>query len=83
MAPALGIGGSPETRFGFGDMVRLWAFILYIRGSIANAGMPDSLGILQLSGKLGEKPGEKRKRSKASVRELEAQRWKIGCFPFS
>jgi len=36
--------------------------------------MRDSFGIVQLSGKPGEKPGEKRKHSKASMKELEAQR---------
>jgi len=46
---------------GFGYTVRLWAFGLYIRESIANAGIRDSFGIVQLSGKPGEKPGEKRK----------------------
>jgi len=45
MAPALGIGGSSVTRFGFGDTVRLWAFVLYLRRSVANAGMRDSFGI--------------------------------------
>jgi len=35
--------------------------------------MRDSFGIVQLSGKPGEKPGEKRKHGKASVSELEAR----------
>jgi len=39
---------------------------------ISNAGIR-SFGIVQLSGKPGEKPGEKRKRGKASVRGLEAR----------
>ena len=64
-------------RFGFGR------FGLYVRESIANAGMRDSLGIVQLSGKPGEKPGEKRKHCKASVRELKARRWESVCFSFS
>jgi len=37
--------------------------------------MRDSFGIVQLSGRPGEKPGEKRKHCEASVRELEARRW--------
>jgi len=49
------MGLSSETRFGFGYMVRLWAFGLYVRESIANTGMRDSFGIVQLSGKSGEK----------------------------
>jgi len=56
---------------------------LYVRESIVNAGIRDSFGILQLSGKPGEKPGEKRKHYKASVRELEARRWESVRFPFS
>jgi len=51
-----------------GIWLRLWAFGLYVRESIANAGMRDRFGIVQLSGKPGEKPGEKRKHCKASVR---------------
>ena len=66
---------SSETRFSFGYTVRLWAFGLYVRERITNEGMRDSFGIVQLSGKLGEKPGEKWKHCKASVRELEARRW--------
>ena len=42
-------------------MGRHWAFGLCIRESIANAGMRDSFGIVQLSGRQGEKPGEKQK----------------------
>jgi len=57
-------------------------FGLYVRESIANAGMRDSFGIVQLSGKPGEKPGEKRKHCKASVRELKARRRESVCFPF-
>jgi len=57
MAPASGMGLSLETRFGFGYMVRLWTFGLYVRESVANAGMRDSFVIVQLSGK----PEEKRK----------------------
>jgi len=51
---------------------------LYVRESIANAGMRDSFGIVQLSGK----PGEKRKHCKTSVKELEARRWESVCFSF-
>jgi len=50
--------------------LRLRTFGLYVRESIANAGMRNSLGIVQLSGK----PGGKRKYFKASVKELEARR---------
>ena len=46
--------------------------------SIANAGMPDSFVIVQLSGKLGEN----QKRCEASVKELEARRWESDCFPY-
>jgi len=79
MDPASGMGLFSETRFGFGYTVRLWAFGLYFRESIANAGMRDSFGIVQLSGK----PGEKRKDCKASVNELEVRRRESVCFPFS
>ena len=54
-------------RFGFGYTVRLRAFCLDIRESIANAGMRDSFRIVQLSGK----PREKWKHCKVSVKELE------------
>jgi len=64
------MGLSSETRFGFGYMVQHWAFGLYVRGSIANAGVRDSFWIVQLSGK----PGEKRKYCKISWKELEARR---------
>jgi len=64
------MGLSSETRFGFGYTVRLWAFGLYVRESIANAGMRDNFGIVQLSGK----PGEKRGYCKISRKELEARR---------
>jgi len=44
--------------------------------SISNLGMRDSFGIVQLSGKRGEKPGEKRKHGRAGVRETEPrQEW--------
>ena len=56
------MGLSSETRFGFGHTVRLRVFGLYVRESNANAGMRDSFGIVQLSGK----PGEKRKYCKIS-----------------
>ena len=49
------MGLSSKTRFGFGYTVRLWALGLYVRESIANAGMRHSFGIVQLSGKPGEK----------------------------
>jgi len=42
--------------------------------SISHAEIHDSFGIVQLSGKLGEKPGEKRMHGKAGVRVLEARR---------
>ena len=59
-------------------MARHWAFGLYVRESIANAGMRGSFGIAQLSGK----PGEKRKHCKASVKELEARRRRGKVFVF-
>ena len=59
------------------------AHCLYVRESIANSGMRDCFGIMQISGKPGEKPGDKRKYCKARVRELEARRWDSVCFPFS
>ena len=67
------MGLSSKTRFGFGYKVRLWAFGLYVRGSIANAGTRDSPGIVQLSGK----PAEKREYYKISRKELEARGWKV------
>jgi len=51
-----------------GIWLRLWVFGLHVRESIANAGMRDSFGIVQLSGKPGEKLGEKRKYCRATVR---------------
>jgi len=80
MAPASGMGLSLVTRFGFGYTVWLRAFGLYVRESIANAGMRDSFGIMQLSGKPGEKPGEKRKHCKTSVRGLETGGGKVFVF---
>jgi len=53
------MGLSSGDRFGFGYMVRLWAFGLYVREGIANAGMRDSFRIVQLSGNSREKPGER------------------------
>jgi len=44
------------------------ALVWRVWESIANAGMRDSFGIVQLSGK----PGEKRKHCKVSVKNLEA-----------
>jgi len=60
-ALALALG----TRFGFGHTVRLWASYLDVQESIANAGMRYSCGIVQLSGK----PGEKQKHCKVSVKK--------------
>ena len=60
---------SLEAHFDFRYTVRLWGFGLYARESIANAGIGDSFGIVQLSGK----PGEKRKYYKISRKELEAR----------
>jgi len=67
-----------EARFDFGYTVRLWVFGLYVRERIANAGMRDSFGIAQLSGK----PGEKRKYCRISRKELEVRRWESTCFTF-
>jgi len=50
-----------------GIWLRHWAFGLYVWESIANAGMRDNFGIVQLSGKAGEKAGEKQKHCKASL----------------
>jgi len=47
-----------------GIWLRLWAFGLYVRESIANGGMRDSFGIVQLSGE----PGESREKSGSTVR---------------
>ena len=58
--------------------LRLWAFDLYVRESIANAGMRNSFGIVQLSGK----PGERRKHCKTSVGGLEARRQWDSLFSF-
>ena len=80
MAPALGMGLSLETRFGFRYTVWLWAFGLYVRETIANAGMRDSFGIVKLSGKPGERPGETRKHCNTSVRGLEAGGGKVFVF---
>jgi len=69
--------------FDFGNALRIRAYVsasgMFVEG-ISNAGMRDSYGIMQLSGK----PGEKRKHSKASMRELEArQQWKSLFFLLS
>ena len=69
------MGLSLETRFGFWYAVRV--FGLYVRESIANAGMRNSFGSAT-SGK-----AEKRKYCKVSWKELEAWRWESVCFPFS
>ena len=94
MAPASGMGLSSETRFGFRYTVRLWAFGLYVRESIANAGMPDSFGIVHLSKKQeekqgekprekpGEKPGGERKHCMANVRGLETRWQEDSLFSF-
>ena len=50
---------------------------LGIRESIANAGMRNSFGVVQLSGKLGEK----RKYCRVGQKELEDQRRESVCFP--
>jgi len=66
---------SSVTRFGLGYTVRLWAFGLFVRESITNAGMGDSFGMVQISGK----PGENRKYCKISRKELEVRRWESVC----
>ena len=70
------MGLSSETRFGFWYRIRLRAFCLDVRESIANAGMRNSFRIVQLSGK----PGEKRKYYKVNRKELEAWRREGVCF---
>jgi len=50
---------------------------LDVRESTAKAGMRDSFGIMQLSGK----PGEKWKYCKVSRKELAARRRESVCFP--
>jgi len=50
-----GMGLPWVTRFGFGYTVWLCAFGLYVLERIADAGIHDSFGIVQLSGKSGEK----------------------------
>jgi len=72
------MGLSPETHFGFEYTVRPWAFCLDVRTSAVNEGMCDSFGVVQFSGK----PGERRKHSKASVKGLEARRQESVCFSF-
>jgi len=62
------MGLPPETPAMASGMVRLQASCLDVRESIANAGMCDSFGIVQLSGK----PGEMRKHCEVSIIELEA-----------
>jgi len=79
MAPASGMGLSSKSRFSFGYAVWLWAFGLYVRESIANTGMRDSFGIVQIPGKLGEK----REYCMINRKELAARRWESVCFPFS
>ena len=50
--------------------------------SIPHAEMCDNFGIVQLSGEPRDRPGEKRKHGKASVRELEAWRQWDSLFSF-
>jgi len=57
--------------------VRLRASCLNVSESIANAGMRNGFGIMQLLGK----PGEKRKHCKVSVKGLGARRQESVCFP--
>jgi len=67
--------------FGFGHLVWLQASGLasgVFVESIVNAGLSNSFGIVQLSGK----PGEKRKYCKVSRKELEARRRESICFPY-
>ena len=47
-----------------GIWLRLWAFGSYVRESIANAGMRNSFGIVQLS----RKPGESQEKSQEKAR---------------
>jgi len=49
---------------------------------IWNVEMRGGFGIVQLSGKPGEKPGEKRKHGKASIGKLEACGSGRICYPF-
>ena len=69
--------------FGFGDLNRLRAYssalgvCLDVRQRIVNGGTRDSFGIIQLSGK----PGEKRKYCKVSRKQLESRRREYGYFP--
>jgi len=88
MARASGIGLSLEMRwrfghgFVFGDSLWLWVYgsasgvRLGVWESIANVGMRDSFGIVQLAGK----SGEKRKYCKVSRKELEAGGGKVFVF---
>jgi len=73
------MGVSPETCFGFRYTVRLRAFCLNARESIANVGICDSCGIVPLSGQ----PAERQKHCKVSRKELEAQWRKSLCLHFS
>jgi len=62
--------------FDFGNALRIRAYVLasgVFVGSISHAEMRDSFGIVQLSGKPGEDPGEKRKHCKAN-----GESWKPG-----
>jgi len=64
-----------DTGFGFGYTVWLWVFGLYVRESIGDAGIRDSLGIVQLSGKLGKKRKYCKRPRSPEVGRV--------CFPFS
>ena len=71
--------------FDFGNALRIRAYVsasgVFVE-NISNAEMRHSFGIMQFSGKPGEKLGGKRKHGKASVRELEARRQWESLFSF-
>jgi len=70
------MGLSSGARFGFRHTVWLQESCLNVRETIANVGMRDSFGIVQLSGE----PGEKRKYCSISRKELEARSWEVFVF---
>jgi len=81
MAPASGIGLLSGMGFVSGDSLWLRACGSasgVFAESIVKAGTRDSFGILQLSGRLGEK----RKHCKVSVKRLDARMQEGDCFPF-
>jgi len=94
-APRIWVNSSGiRYSFTFGDVLRIQAWVWlrvyssalgvwFVRENIANAGMRDSFGMVQLSGKPGERPGERRKYCKVNRKELEARRWESVYFPFS